>query len=1081
MKKHFLLLLLLVLVVSRAYAAHYAAADMYVTYIGKNADGCSNPEYKYEVMLILYGACEANSPSIGVNQSLRYRSDNAGAAGAEQIVAMTCVDDAKNPVPAGFDGKVVHQLCPNFDSENSCLKPANNAKYPAFKKWMYRVEVTLPSPQTDWKFYWFSGDRNDAILNLDQTFGSRNLYIESGINNLAEYNICTPRFGSNPLPYICVNTKTKYLNDPYDIQKKDTTVKLITTSQDPLKSATERFGYLPGFSSSNPIASGSGYNVDPETGTAEFTGTQTGFFVLAFQLRRMRQNQLLSYTMRDVQVAVLDCTKEAPEIDTVPQSLQAATWRKVADDDSGIYVCPGSEMSFSIRAKTATAGNKVYIRSNDFMIPGSSFTVDGEGTEAPVGTFKWTPPANAIGDYTLILSANDSSCTIDQPIVLKSPSVFLIKVVPGLNAGDDQLYCLNDKQERQLYVSGTHNYLSVQWSDPNGGAAVGMDNPQSIAPRVSVPDNVLQLDYVVKTPDLAGTCKVSDDVSLKADMSNTLTISPKDRVTVMCKPDYLQLEAVFKGEPPLQNMPCGINRSKELSEPTLVDISGSLALGKGANYDTLGFVTPYFPNATKTAKQQYLISKIDRANYGMLPGTLRSIGFEVVLAKEAAYKYSNFKIQVKCTPKNELDKNRFEAGLTTVYTATEPVTLPVGWHEFKLDNFYNWDSSQNLVIQICYSENETTLLCDPPILRFVPTTYTSRLLYIPLDGAKKPDPNVADVCAAVNSADIVSYYNRPLFRFNYSVAPAAPIKYEWSAGELLSDSTISAPLAYVQRSTRYVVQSLGGNGCKLKDSIDIYIPERNYKVTPSDSAVCYGSDAVLKVAGGGAHYKWYEYNEGQYKIPDPSALDCFNCREVRVRPLVTTNYRVVVYDSVWCTDTIDAKVKVLPLPAVKLLNKDTVIRYGASIPLLATGARQYNWLPSGSLSTPNTSSPMATPTERTQYVVMGVGANGCRSYDTVTVDVNKRENVYIPTAFSPNGDGKNDVFRVANMTFQGLMEFRIFNRWGQEIFSTTDMKGGWDGTWNGEPQPVGNYRYVIKLAQGDGKAENYTGDVTLVR
>jgi gliding motility-associated-like protein len=95
--------------------------------------------------------------------------------------------------------------------------------------------------------------------------------------------------------------------------------------------------------------------------------------------------------------------------------------------------------------------------------------------------------------------------------------------------------------------------------------------------------------------------------------------------------------------------------------------------------------------------------------------------------------------------------------------------------------------------------------------------------------------------------------------------------------------------------------------------------------------------------------------------------------------------------------------------------------------------------------------------------------------------VNKRENVFVPTAFSPNGDGKNDVFRVANMTFQRIMEFRVFNRWGQEIFATTDAKGGWDGSWNGEPQPIGNYRYMIKLAQPDGRTENYAGDVTLIR
>lgn len=1083
MRKYLLLFSLLMILVSRASATHFAAADMYVTYIGKGADGCSTPEYKYEVILILYGACEAGSSSIGVNQTLRYRSDNAGPLGTEKNIAMQCIDDvvAQNPVPAGYNGDIVHQLCPAFANDNACINPANINLYPGFRRWIFRAEVTLPVPQTDWKFYWFSGDRNNAIQNLDQTTGSRNLYIEAGINNIAQYNISTPRFASNPLPYICVNSKTEYLNDPIDIQKKDTTVGLVTRAQVPLRSETQEFGYLPGFSASNPINSSTGYIVDPRTGTATFRGTQTGFFVLAFRVEKRRGDEVLSYTMRDVQVSVLSCTKESPVFDKIPQSLQAATWKPVSKEDSGIYVCPGSEMSFSVRAKAGTSGNKVYIRSNhSTIIPGAKFNISGDGTEEPVGTFTWTPGPNDIGDYTLIFSANDSSCTTDQPIVLRTPSVFLIRVVPGLNAGEDQLYCLNDKATRQLYVSGTYNYLSVQWSKPDGSAPVGMDDPRSIAPRVTPPENIELLEYVVKTPDLVGNCKSSDDVALKADVSNSITISPKDRVTVMCKPDYLQLEAIFKGEAPLTNPGCGINKSKDLAAPTTIDISGSLALGKGATYDTLGYATPYFPNSTRTAKQQYLISKKERAAYGMMPGTLRSIAFEVVTAKEPNYKYNNFKIQVKCTPKDELDKDKFETGLTTVYTADKPITIPAGWNEFTLDNAYNWDSSKNLIIQICYSDNEAALPCDPPILRFVPTTYLSRLLYFPIDNNRKPDPNVIDVCPAVNTNDIAAYFNRPLFRFKYSVAPAAPIKYKWSSGDLLSDSTIQTPLAYVPRTTRYIVESLGGNSCALKDTIDIYVPERNYKVTPSDSAICQGNDAVLKV-NGGAHYKWYEYTEAGYKVPHPSTIDCKNCREVRVRPLATTNYRIVVYDSVWCTDTIAARVNVLPLPVVKLLNNDTIIRYGSSIQLLATGARQYNWLPSGTLNTPNTSAPIATPTERTTYVVAGVGANGCRSYDTVTVDVNKRENVFVPTAFSPNGDGKNDVFRVANMTFQRLMEFRVFNRWGQEIFSTTDAKGGWDGTWNGEPQPVGNYRYIIRVGFPDGHNENYTGDVTLLR
>ncbi|MBL7682902.1 MAG: gliding motility-associated C-terminal domain-containing protein, partial [Flavipsychrobacter sp.] len=116
----------------------------------------------------------------------------------------------------------------------------------------------------------------------------------------------------------------------------------------------------------------------------------------------------------------------------------------------------------------------------------------------------------------------------------------------------------------------------------------------------------------------------------------------------------------------------------------------------------------------------------------------------------------------------------------------------------------------------------------------------------------------------------------------------------------------------------------------------------------------------------------------------------------------------------------------------------------------------------------------------TMYVVGGIGTNGCRSYDTVRVGIDYRDNLFIPTAFSPNGDGKNDVFRVSNMTFQRFVEFRVFNRWGQEIYNSISNKG-WDGTWKGVAQETGNYQYLIRVAYPDGYIETYKGDVTLVR
>jgi len=87
----------------------------------------------------------------------------------------------------------------------------------------------------------------------------------------------------------------------------------------------------------------------------------------------------------------------------------------------------------------------------------------------------------------------------------------------------------------------------------------------------------------------------------------------------------------------------------------------------------------------------------------------------------------------------------------------------------------------------------------------------------------------------------------------------------------------------------------------------------------------------------------------------------------------------------------------------------------------------------------------------------------------------------IPNAFTPNNDGKNDVFKIRNFSSQRLLEFKIFNRWGTILFHTQDPKSGWDGTFKNTPQPMGVYGYVIRIAYSDNVVETYKGTITLIR
>ncbi len=1062
----FSLTLLLSLTSKFVFASHYAAGDIYVTYIGAGQDGCSGTtEYKYEITVDVYKACEPGSSFLGTNETLRIWSTNAGY---DQSIQMS------NP-----QIDTVDQLCDVYKPVNSCRNAGQAGPYWAFIRHRYTYIWIAPSPQVDWKFSWGQNTccRNSTILNL-ANLGV--LYIEAGLNNLTKYNNSTPRFLVEPIPFICVNQPAKFLNGPYDANNDS----LNIYHHDALQGPGNPCGYNAGYSVTDPIASAANnpFTVNPLTGTATFTPTNQGKFVLAFQCDEYERGTgiPLGYIMRDVQVTVFPCTAPPPGIDSISTSftIDQATIVKTKTEGYAVYVCPGSNMKFDIHTQTDSANHNIYLEANEAQVsPTATFNPTGNGTNNVTGTFNWTPSTSEYGEHTLIITTKDSTCNANQPIVLKNYTVVLIKVVDGIDAGPDLPICDLNPVPRQLFVKGPLD-IKVTWKNTGTGDGTGLNKTDIVNPVATVTSTTI---FNVSTTDLTGQCKNSDDIMVYVDTSNTINAFPENPF-VLCRPDYVQLDAIVTGKGPISNQSCGIGVIAPGDRIDSVRLYGSPVYGTFV-YDTLGATTPTFPNTVSSAKMQFLITKEDLKEAGIRSVTLRDISFEIAKAFADTVEYMNFRIGMKCTNKSSLSKTSgFESGVTTVYSAVGPTLFPNGWKQFTFSNPYSWDTTKNLLVEICYSYNSdivTSAACissgpSSPILKFSPTTYNSALFLA--------SPNYLpsyDMCGTLTSTSIVERLARPSFAFNYVDAPALPFTIKWTPGDNLSDSTILQPLSYVNKSVKYMVETYGKSGCIIRDSVDIFVPKHDFRVTPLDTAICFGEVAAPK-AYGGFVYKWYEYTEdGKYVLANNTA-SCFDCPAPILKPLATTTYKIEIGDSVFCFDTLTMRVKVLPLPRTHLLNHDTTIKYGQSIQLLANGAKLYNWTQASTLDNPNISYPVATPTGPTTYVVTGLTADGCRSTDSVRVNIDYRDNLFVPSAFSPNGDGKNDVFRVSNLTVQRVMEFRVYNRWGQEIYFANNNKG-WDGTWKNIPQDVGNYTYFIKVAYPDGLIENYKGEVTLVR
>ncbi|MBP6022736.1 lectin-like domain-containing protein [Ferruginibacter sp.] len=142
---------------------------------------------------------------------------------------------------------------------------------------------------------------------------------------------------------------------------------------------------------------------------------------------------------------------------------------------------------------------------------------------------------------------------------------------------------------------------------------------------------------------------------------------------------------------------------------------------------------------------------------------------------------------------------------------------------------------------------------------------------------------------------------------------------------------------------------------------------------------------------------------------------------------------------------------------------DTIAAAGQPVQLKASGGLSYTWSPAASLNDPNIANPVTILTTTQTFSVKAFTPEGCESYDDVTVKIYNGPGIYLPNAFTPNGDTKNDVFKGIAVGIKQFNYLKVYNRWGQLVFYATDYNKGWDGMWKGQQQPGGVY---IVLANG---------------
>ncbi|MFT3750602.1 MAG: gliding motility-associated C-terminal domain-containing protein [Agriterribacter sp.] len=261
-------------------------------------------------------------------------------------------------------------------------------------------------------------------------------------------------------------------------------------------------------------------------------------------------------------------------------------------------------------------------------------------------------------------------------------------------------------------------------------------------------------------------------------------------------------------------------------------------------------------------------------------------------------------------------------------------------------------------------------------------------------------------------------------------------------------------------------------------------------INPDTASICFGTGtAVNATITTGTNYSWTNTstltNTGNGEV---NALP-FTIHATAT-PQQNTDY-VLSVTNAGCPNTfLDTFHVFVTQPIIVFAGNDTAIVASQALQLNIqvsdSLANQYTWTPATGLSNTHIADPVANLANMAgstvTYTVSATTEAGCFGEDDIRVMVfTTAPDIFVPSAFTPNGDGRNDVLRAIGVGLSKLYYFRIYNRWGQLVYNTTDMEKGWDGTVNGRLQTTDTYVYMTQGIDYTGKVITKKGTITLIR
>jgi gliding motility-associated-like protein len=289
------------------------------------------------------------------------------------------------------------------------------------------------------------------------------------------------------------------------------------------------------------------------------------------------------------------------------------------------------------------------------------------------------------------------------------------------------------------------------------------------------------------------------------------------------------------------------------------------------------------------------------------------------------------------------------------------------------------------------------------------------------------------------------------------MAPRPGIIYSWSPTDGLSDAVLSNPFASPTVNTNYVLTSSSfGGGCRERDTVVVtpVVIAKDIELRGKEAfCVTSGDTAVLYLAGE-ANIQWYRNDT------------IINGAENRRYAVNKSGTYHALLSKEGCSVETDQKTVTIERPHAPATYPVLWVMADSPVEMTARPlGTNFVWQPATFLSTPSSATTVFSGATDQLYTVRITTQAGCTTVDTQAVKIVGKIDLLVPTAFTPNGDGRNDILRPILFGMKKLNYFRVYNRWGQLLFRSSDPQNGWDGRYAGKVQ--GN-QTVVWVAEGTG-------------